>query len=741
MAGSPEDVADAKRLLTGRGRFVADVAVPGAVSMTVVRSPIAHGRLRATSVDRARGLPGVVAVLTRSDLDGVPAIPIRNFAVPGMEDHLQPVLAGGEVRYVGEPVAVVVAEDRSVAEDAAAAVELEMDLLPVAGEVSLEGVPEDRVMCRWTGRDGDVDAVFEEAAVVVSGSFGTQRHTAVPLETRGITARWGRDGLSLWGPTKFLSFTQRTVADWFGLRPERVHLHRVDVGGMFGVRGELYPEDFLVPWAAAVVGRPVRWVEDRQEHFGAANHGREVRYRFELAAADGRLLAFRARVVVDMGAYVRPAGGRVPLLVIEELPGPYHWRAFEAMCEGIVTNKTPVGTIRGPSALESTFVRERAIDLVAERLGVGSAEVRRASLIDHGGRPYRRSFGEQIHPQVLEPADYRHMFDRFLASTGYAARREDAARRRDRGEPAGVGLACFLAHSALGEEEHASVALGTDGTIELATRATEVGQGIDRLLRRVAAEALEMDPERIRVRSGTTDGTPPGRGTFASRSAVFAGHAVRDACGHLINQARTKAAKERDAEPESFVPGVGGLRSGEIFVSWEDLAPLDADGVHVARRPAFGFGAHVAEVALDRATGALRVEGLAVGYDCGYALDPHGLRAQLVGATAFGFGDTVLEELVYDRDGQLLSATLMDYLLATAAETPSIEAMVLSTSSDPRAAKGAGEAGVLGVAGAIANAVADAAEARAGGLTVLPLSPERLASELGSAPSPRRGSA
>jgi carbon-monoxide dehydrogenase large subunit len=660
-----------------------------------------------------------------------------------MERHVQPALAREVVRYVGEPVAVVVAEHRYTAEDAAAAVVVDIDPLDVVagvGEADADRRP-DELLCRVAARDGDVDTAFARADVVVDEAFAIQRHSAVPLETRGLVARW-RDGggLDLWGPTKFLAFTQGTVAAWFGLAAHDVACHRIDVGGMFGVRGELYPEDFLVPWAARLIGRPVRWVEDRREHFLATNHGREAVYRFRLAATrDGRLLAFRAEAAADLGAYARPAGARIPLLVVEELPGPYAWEAFEARCDGVRTNKTPVGTVRGPSALESTFVRERAIDVVATRLGLDPLELRRRNLISDGGEPFVRRFGEDVHAQTLEPADYRAMLERFVSHAGYEGRRAEVVRRRARGERVGLGIACFLAHSGLGREEHATVELTPGGELEVRTTATDVGQGLDAMCRRVVTETLAYDPDRVRVRSGATSGAPPGRGTFASRSAIFVANAVRNACVNLLDELRRTAAKRLGGDADAFDVRVDGVWDGRELVPWGELAPASADGLHRASEPAFGFGMHLAQVSLDPETLAPRVEHLAVGYDCGRPIDPEGVVGQLVGASVQAFGGTVLEELAYDDVGQPLAGTFMDYLLPTSAEAPPVDVILLGVPSraNPLGVKGAGEAGILGVAGAVANAVANA-EARTDAAPArLPLGPGHLHRLLRTTARPR----
>jgi CO/xanthine dehydrogenase Mo-binding subunit len=699
-------------VVTGRSEYVDDVQRPGALAAAIVRSPEAHGRLLEIDTAAAHASAGVRAVLTAADLHTVPTIPIRSFPHPWLNAGHQPVLATDRVRYVGEPVAVVVADDPYLAEDAAEAVALDIDPLPAVVDLAdpdpepMFGDGRDNRLCRWEAGDGDVDAAFAAAALVVEETFETARHTGVPLETRGLVAEWSDGGqtLEVWGATKFISFTQRSLAAWFGLAQERVLCHHVDVGGMFGVRGELYPEDFLIPWAAQVVGRPVKWIEDRREHLLTINHARGMRITVALALdAGGHFLALRSRAVVDMGAYARPIGARVPLLAIEEMPGPYRYGTHSLVSEGHATTKTPVGTVRAPVALECTFARERVIDMAAARLGVDAAEIRRRNLVAPNELPFTRRYGFGLHDQQYDSGDFPAMLDALIARSREAGMPEARDGLRAAGVPAGIGLGLFLAHSGLGETEQLTVTL-VDGELLVYTAATELGQGLDRLIRLVAAEALGPNPPPVRVVSGSTIAAPPSRGTFASRSAIFVGSAVRDACLKL------RAA-------------VG----DEPIVRWDEIGPVTVTGEHRDTEFAFGFGGHVALVSIDPDTGEPRVERLIVGYDCGRAIDAVGVEGQLIGAAVMGIGGTLYEELRYDDQGQPQTTTFMDYLVPTLAEVPAVEAVVFEypATGNPLGAKGAGEAGVIAVGAAVANAVADAL-GRQDGLTRLPLTAERI---------------
>jgi carbon-monoxide dehydrogenase large subunit len=730
-------------LLHGAGRYVADVQLDGTLTAVIVRSPEAHGHLLGVDPEAARAVPGVRAVLTAADLDEVPVIPLRSWPRPGMDRRLQPALARDRVRYVGEPVAVVVADDGYVAEDAAELVRVRIDPLPAVTDVAQEPPAvlfEDdanNVGCCWEAESGDVEAAFAEAAVVVRETFRTGRLTGIPIETRGVLAAWDGEGVDVWGPAKFLDFTRRTLAGWFALDPEAVRLRSVDVGGSFGVRGELYPEDFLVPWAARATGRPVRWIEDRREHFLSINHSREQLTDFELAvAADGELLAFRAHAWLDLGAYTRPLGSRMVLLAIEELPAAYRWRAFAVRSEGIMTTKTPVGTVRGPAALEATFARERAIDMAAARLRLDPLELRQRNLILPVAMPFTRHFGNDIHDEVYDSGDYPAHFDHFAREIDLDGMRAACERRRAAGELVGVGVATFVAHSGLGERESARVALDEHGRFSVTSAASDVGQGLNAMVRQVVAEALQVPVDSVQVHTGSTVDAPRSAGTYASRTTIFVGGAVANACAQLVTLARERLAEARGVAATNVELVAGGLRVDAEVTSWERVAPLSSVGEHVMSAPTYGFGCHAAQVALDPDTLEPRVERLAVGYDCGHVIDLQGVTGQLSGAAVQGLGATLLEALRYDADGQLLTTSFMDYLVPTLAEAPDVQVVTFESPApgNPLGAKGAGEAGVIGVAAAVANAVGEALGAPADGLTTLPLSGDAIfAARQGSA--------
>src|SRR3989442_1548862 len=458
----------------------------------IVRSAHAHARVWRIDVRRAAAHPGVLACLTAADLGAVPTIPIRQGAKPAHAPYLQPPLARDRVRYVGEPVAVVVAADRQCAVDARELVEVEYDVLPAfldAEDASRRpGVvlfPEGNVADSWTTTVGDVDAALRGAACVVREQFSVGRQTGVPLETRGLVAEW--DGaashLLVWGPTKVPYFNRRTLAAMLGLEEAQIDFVESDVGGSFGVRGEFYPEDFLVPYLARRLGRPVKWVEDRREHFLAINHSREQRWSV-VAGADerGRLLALDATLVNVLGGYLRTHGVWVAALTTSYLPGPYRWPSFRCRVSCVMTNKTPTGTVRAPGFYEGTFVRERVLDLLAARLGLDPAEIRRRNLPRPSEVPYTvNTVAASVTGRDADfgGEDFGAMFEQALKTGQYEARLAACRARNAAGGDVrfGVGLAALAETSRAGPFESARVTLTPEGTIVLAAGATSLGQG------------------------------------------------------------------------------------------------------------------------------------------------------------------------------------------------------------------------------------------------------------------------
>ncbi|HZQ03568.1 MAG TPA: xanthine dehydrogenase family protein molybdopterin-binding subunit [Gaiellaceae bacterium] len=699
--------------LTGTARFVGDVELPGMLHARIVRSPLAHARISSIGTGEALAQPGVAAVLTADDLPpATPPIPTRMFSQPGLERFLQQPLARDTVRYSGEPVAVVVAASRYVAEDAAELVELELEPLePVlAVERALE--PEAPVLHEEAGTNvagsfvvehGDIDAAFAAAALVVEERLAVQRHAAVPLEPRGLVANLDESGVvTVLGAAKIPHVNRRILAQLLGWPEARVRLVELHVGGGFGARGEFYPEDFLVPYCAVRLGRPVSWIEDRAEHLRACNHSREQVHELALALdGNGRFLGLRDRLLNDSGAYVRTHGLVVPGMGAALLPGPYRWPAYRCEVSHVVTCKTPAGTYRSPGRYEANFARERLIDVAAHRLGLDPVELRRRNLVPPTGMPYASGTNTDGHPVVYDSGDYPLLLEKACRRFDWDGLRRWRHERPGDGRRRGLGLAFFVEKSGIARWEYARVELSGSGAATVYSGSASMGQGVETVLAQVCADALGVAFEDVTVVHGDTASIPDGMGAFGSRAATLGGSAV-----HLAAESLRTRVREQGA------PAPGETLSADARFESEDMT--------------FPYGVHVAAVEVDVETGRVDIHRYGVAYDVGRALNPTLVEGQIVGGVAQGVGGALLEELVYDERGQLLSASFVDYLLPTAVEVPPVDVLITEDAPTPRnplGAKGAGEGGAAAAGAAVANAVADALGVE---VTRLPLSPERV---------------
>jgi len=680
-------------MLTGRGRYAADVSFPRELHMRVVRSSHAHARIVAIDAGAARELPGCVAVWTSEDVAEIPPIDFRSTRVQGLEPHRQPVLARDRVRYVGEPVAVVFAEDPYLAEDAADLVTMEVEELPVV--LSADRGTEAAVIRKGYG---DIEAAFRAAHTVVDLDLSIGRHSGVPLETRGAIARYDamRDALELHGATKRPHANRDLLARMLAREPGSIHLYEGHVGGGFGVRGEIYPEDVLVCAAALRLGRPVKWIEDRRENLMACNHSREQRHRVRAAVdAQGRILGIDDEFFHDQGAYVRTHGARVADLTAGMLPGPYRVPTYRAVGHYRLTNKTPAATYRAPGRYEATFVCERLLDAIAAKTGIDRVEVRRRNLIAKTEMPYARDLDVIDTEVVLDSGDYAGLLDQALARADWAALQSELEQRRAAGEAVGVGLAFFLEKSGLGPVDVARVSMAADGTFDVVTGAASLGQGVETVLAQIAADALGVDYRRVRVAHGCTDRIEQGYGSHASRTTVMTGSAV-----HIA------ATKLR----ENMQPG------------------CSAQGSFESEHMTYPYGVHIAVVNVDRDTGGVAVERYLAAFDVGRAVNPRLVEGQIEGGVVQGLGGALLEEFVYDAEGSPLSVTFADYAMPTACEAPGIAVLLTEDAPsplNPLGIKGAGEGGVNPVGAVIASAIDDALGV-AGAVTRLPVTPPRL---------------
>ena len=748
LVGAPVRRSEDLRLVTGRGRFVADLMLPAQCHAVVVRSEVAHARLARIDTDAARRSPGVLAVLTFADLGDLGSpIPIRIAPLPGFERYLQMPLANDRVRYAGEPLALVIAEDRYAAEDAAERVVVDYE--PLAAVVAPRDAVVDRVLVheaagtnvatRYRVSRGDPDAAFASAAYTRRETFTCQRHSGVPLEARGLVATWDAAGcrLTVLGATKVTFFNRRVLARMLHLDEASIELVEVDVGGSFGVRGEFYPEDLLIPLAAMRLGRPVKWIEGRRESFVATNHSREIECELEIAAQpDGTILGLRGRVLTDMGAYVRTNGGVVPAKAAQFLPGPYRIANFACEVQAVVTNKTPTGTYRGPGRFEANFFRERLLDMMAADLGLDPADVRLRNLLTPAELPW--SIGTLVPYEAsgaYDSGDYGAALRRALEASDYARLAKDNGRLVD-GKLHGIGIGCFVESSGAGPAESARIVVRGPGRVELYTGCASSGQGHETVMAQILADALDVPFEWITVFHGSTSFVAEGWGTYHSRAVVVGGSAVVAAAA-TMKATLIALAADRTALDAATLECRGGDvfhrdREGAVLTLAAATAemPLEVVGKFTTTALTYTYGAHVAHVAVDPDTGATDVLKLVTVEDVGRAINPALVHGQALGSAVQGLGGAFIEELVYDETGQLLTGTLADYALPNAADFPRIDSITLQdapSTSNPLGAKGAGEGGIVATGAAAANAVAAALAPTGAIVRELPLSAQNLA--------------
>jgi aerobic carbon-monoxide dehydrogenase large subunit len=747
------------RLLRGRGRFGDDFSAPGQLSARVVRSPSAHGQVRSLGVGLAAKAPGITAVVTAADLPPGLAIPVRLMAADiDLSAYLQPILASRTVRYVGEPLAVVVGDDPYTCEDAAELVDIDIAEVPAVTDARAPG---GTIAADFAAAYGDTEAAFGAARHVVGIELAIGRHTGVPLEPRCLLAVPDPDtgSLEIFGMTKVPVWNRDLLASMLGLDETLIRVHGVDAGGGFGVRGEFYPEDFLIPWLAVRLGRPVKWAEDRAEHLVAVNHSREQYHRISAAFdADGTITGLTDDIVHDNGAYCRTHGVAVPDLTVAMLPGPYRIPAYRGRVRVVLTNKTPCGTYRAPGRFEGTAAREHLLDVAADRLGIDRVALRERNLLTSDEMPHKRPITTLRTDVVLDTGDYPALLAaaareadrlgyRALAGVRTAGSAGSAGSAGGRPLLRGFGLAMFVEKSGLGPQETADVVVSKSGAVHVLAGGTSLGQGIQTVLAQIAADALGADPRVIVVTTGDTAAQPFGGGSWASRSTVVGGSAVHLAATAVRERAVQLAARMLEAAEEDLevsdgsvsVRGDPGARVtlAEIARAAEPgsrhLRPGEPAGLSARRRfeashMTYPYGAHAAVVEVDPGIGQVRVLRYLVAYEVGRAVNPMLVEGQLRGGVAQGIGGALFEEFSYDDSGQPQAVTFIEYRIPTAAEVPPVDLLVSQNApapGNPLGVMGAGEGGINAVGAAVANAVRDAL-GLADGVGHLPLTPARV---------------
>jgi carbon-monoxide dehydrogenase large subunit len=720
------------RFLTTGGVYTEDVVderLTGACHVFFVRSPIAHARISGIDASAALSAPGVVAVFTAADLADLPDI---GPMMPGLlnEKMRHHLLATDVVRYVGDVVAVVVTQDPYQGEDAVELVDVDYEPLPAV--ISLTAAASDEVVLfKEAGTNiaanfGDPAALdehlFDDCDAVVRQAVVNQRVAPAPMETRAGAAAWGEDGrLTAWIPNQGAQGTRDGLASMLGLEPGQVRVITPDVGGAFGAKFGADPEHALVAWVARQLGRPARWTETRYENLIAMTHGRAQEQTVTIGGGkDGQVHAYRLEILQDCGAYPR-IGAVLPFLTILMTPGPYAFPRAEAVARTVVTTTTPLGAYRGAGRPEATAAVERAMDLFAAEIGMDPAEVRRRNLLPPFTEPHQTAFGA-----LYDSGDYVVALDKALAAADYDSLRADQAARRERGDVVqlGIGLACYVEITGAGDgeasgpSENATVEVHPDGSATILTGTSPHGQGHATAWAMLASDELGIPVDKITLKWGDTDLIPEGGGTGGSRSLQQGGAAVQQASQELIELARERAAAALEASPADLVFDVG--RSAFAVAGDPDatvpLAQLAQDerllvrAVFSAPGATFPFGTHVAVVEVDTQTGKVVLTRMITVDDAGFVLNPLLAEGQRHGGIAQGAAQALLEEFLYDDDGNPLTTGFADYPFLSATEVPSFELadMATPTTYNPIGAKGIGEAGTIGATPAVQNAVVDA---------------------------------
>ena len=768
------------RFLRGEGRFIDDVTLPGLLHAAFLRSPHAHARIARVDTTAAAAAPGVVRVLTFADLERwMKPLPLFGAVPPGlaavvtfdMRQTPQWALCRDRARYVGEIVAMVVADCPERAEDAVDLIRVDWELLTPVVDMTRAAEPGapllhpewgSNIGVGFTHSIGDADRAFAQADVTVTETFHIQRYVGMPLENRGVVATWDRrDGtMTTWNSTQVSHFVQQGLTGALGLPPHKIRVIAPDLGGGFGTKASGYAEDALVPIVAMALGRPVKWIESRREHMSGAAHARHQVHAISLAAArDGAILGVRDRIWLDLGAY-NVWGVVLPYNTVAHLIGPHRIKHMRVDVQAVVTNKTPNAPYRGAGRPETVFAMDRIVDCLARELRMDPAELRRRNYIRPDELPY--DFGMPYrdgNPLVYDTGDFPEALEQALEAADYQKFRADQPRLRAQGIHRGIGISGYVEGTAIGPFEGATVKLDLAGRVLVATGAISSGQGHETSFAQIAADALGVPMDWITVIGGDTAAVPFGVGTFASRSAVTAGSSIADACREVRTKLTRAAAVLLEAAPDDIE-----IDDGRVFVrgspgSAVDLARVvqasiptfakpgvaspdfEASAYHHVPTVTYASAVHVAQVEVDASTGGVKLLRYVVAHDCGRVINPVIVEGQVHGGVAQGVGGALFEEMVYDETGQLLTGSLMDYAVPKADDLPPIETVHLEFPSprNPLGVKGLGEGGAISPPAAIANAVEDALAPFGVRVTETPLTAARIVALLErAAGSPRR---
>jgi len=760
-----------RRLLTGRGQYVADLVLPGMLHAVFVRSQVPHARIRSVDLTRAAAASGVVYVLSGLDLvQMLPPVPDTQLSLPRkwtatvqheFHNPQQPLLAHDKVRHVGEAIAVIVAESRYAAEDAAELVTVDLEPLPAVVDAERALGPDTPVIHEkfrtnligeFAIGKGDIAAALANAPHRLARRFYHHRYAASPMECRGVVGLHDArtDTITIWSSTQVVHWVRREAATVLGLPEARIRCLALDVGGGFGIKGHVYPEDLLIPFVARAIGRPVRWIEDRHEHLMCSCHSRDQTHNVEVGFdGEGRILAFRDSFIFDCGAW-NPVGAGIVYNTAVHLPGPYKLDTFAVRARIAATNKVPNAPYRGAGRPEAVFATERIMDLVAIEIGCDPAEVRRRNMITADEMPYHVHLpyrdGEPI---VYDSGDYLGGLQKALADLGgVEAFRERQRKARAEGRHLGLGIGTYVEGTGVGPFESATVRIDPSGKIYVASGACPQGQGMETIFAQMVADAWSVDPDDVIIALADTSAIATGFGTIASRSTVTVSAAIHHASEPLREKVFAIAANilecaASDLELRQGSVGIVGVPGAGVTLAqvaqaarpgWDHGRPdgidagLESTYYFVPPTVTWAYATHAAIVDVDVGLGRVKIEKYVIAHDCGVVVNPMLVEGQIIGGAAQGLGGALLEELTYDAEGQLLSASFMDYMVPTASDIPDFQLVHQHSPSplNPLGVKGVGEGGAIAPPVVIANAVSDALSPFKAEFNTTPIKPEQI---------------
>ncbi|MEK9706752.1 MAG: xanthine dehydrogenase family protein molybdopterin-binding subunit [Alphaproteobacteria bacterium] len=734
------------RLITGHGRYVDDITMQGMLHAAFLRASQAHAKIRSIDTSRAAEMPGVQRVFTLADFAPEYRKPMNQlYPAPVIEQNkTQYPLAKDEVCYVGEAVAVVVADSRAIAEDALALIEVDYETLPAVVNIMTaleDGAPlahadtSSNLMGRMRSKFGDIDDAFAKADHVFSADFMQHRGGCHSMETRGVIARddpWG-EGLSLWTSAQSPYLIRRALATWLGEPEERVRVIAPDVGGGFGPKAGFYPEEIVIPLVARALGRPVKWIEDRREHFVSTTTQRDQHWHLEVACTnEGKMLGLRGTVTHENGAYI-PYGILLPNSSLMPLPGAYAIPAVDVGVDIVFTNTVPNSPVRGAGRPCGIYAVERMVQTVSRELGIPPEEVRRRNYVRPEQMPYET--GATLRggaPLVYDSGDYEALLDKALDLADFAGFKERQAAARKEGRYLGIGISSCIEDTGMGPYEGTTVRVESSGKVAVRTGAASQGQGHHTMIAMIVAENLGVAPEDILFESADTGKFPHGVGTIGSRVAANVGPSAFDAATKVRAKALRLAAEvleasEADLDIEDGVVRVNGVPDlsitlGELAVKLSPASALrvpagfdpllEATSYDGSSGSPIACGSNVAEVEVDPGTGEVRVLRYSVAHDCGVMINPMIVHGQIVGGVIHGIGNALFERMIYDDQGQPLTTNYGEYLLPLASEMPRVDVTHMETPSplNSLGVKGAGEGGTIPAAPAVVAAIENALE-------------------------------